>query len=184
MLRAMSSGRSDGSVPVRRIAFVAALLVAIPASAARAEVGVVVEPRASFVNFASPFGDDYEAAAGLGVQGGVSLDYEPVLFMPELSLAGDGFPGVKAGTFRAMAGARVGLTLAVIPSAFVHVGYGFLGGEDVAHHFFSLDTGLSLDYRVSRLFTIGGTLAYEVLANGDGALHGGYAAPRLGFWFD
>jgi hypothetical protein len=146
---------------------------------ARADVAIELEPRASFIVPGDPY-----PGVGLATTAGLSLDLEPILVMPEIELAGDGFPSLHAGTFRAMGGVRVGLTAAVVPAVFLHVGYGFLGQSGVYAHAFSLDTGFSLDYRISRLFTIGGTLGYETLANGDGAVHGAFIGPRLSFWID
>lgn len=146
---------------------------------ARAEVAIELEPRASFI-----VPDSAYPGVGLATTAGLSLDLEPVLVMPEIEVAGDGFPSLEAGTFRAMGGVRVGLTAVVVPAVFLHVGYGFLGKSGIYAHAFSLDTGFSLDYRLSRLVTIGGTLGYETLVNGDGAVHGGFIGPRLSFWIE
>ena len=175
-----------------RIAAVAALL-AVPA-AAHAEGEITFEPRASLLvpgNMIPHLPDKVYGGAGIAVNAGLSLDLEPIIVEPELSLVGDGFPTLHGGTFRAMAGIRAGIAAAVEPSIFLHAGYGFIGDNALGgsagpafNHGFSLDTGATVDYRLSRKLTLGGSLGYELLANGKGAVHGAFIGPRLSIWID
>jgi hypothetical protein len=146
---------------------------------AYAEETIAFEPRASFIVPKSPY-----PGAGLAVNAGISLDLEPIIVIPELSVVGDGFPSLPGGTFRAMAGVRAGLAGPVEPTIFLHVGYGFLGIKPGLTHGFSLDTGFALDYRPTRVFTVGGMLGYELLANGNGAIHGAFIGPRFAVWIN
>jgi hypothetical protein len=172
----------NSSRRTRAFALIASLGAIAWAGEARAIEGTIsFEPRASFI-----VPDKVFPGVGLGVTGGISLDFDPVVVMPELELAGDGFPtpGFDAGTFRAMPGIRVGLALAVQPTFFIHTGYGYFGAGGLSAHLFSLDMGLSLDYRLSRALTIGATAGYETLANGSGAVHGAFIGPRLTLWIE
>jgi hypothetical protein len=167
------------------IAAVAALLV-VPATA-HAEGEITFEPRASLLvpRNMIPTPDAVYGGAGIAENAGLSLDLEPIIVEPELSFVGDGFPALHGGTFRAMAGIRAGIAAAVEPSIFLHAGYGFIGRESFGfEHGFSLDTGATVDYRLSRRLTLGGSTGYELLANGKGAIHGAFIGPRLSIWID
>jgi hypothetical protein len=137
---------------------------------------------------------DDGAVAG-GVMGGAVFGYnaelEPILVVPEIR-AGLGYFGgeVDGWLARALAGVRAGITAAVEPALFVHVGYGYgtVTRMGVSHgeHGFALQTGLALDYRMKRWLTFGGELVYDVMLFDEGgvqALHGVGGGVNIAFWF-
>lgn len=160
-------------------------LLALPA-VAHAEQEIAIEPRGSFAMVKG----DPQGGVGSAVDLGLSLDLEPIVVQPELRLVGEAYPGLPGGALAIMAGVRAGIAWKFEPSIFVHVGWGFVGNAasrdaDVfTESGCVIDAGLSADYRVKRWLTVGGSLGYQGVVNGDDAIHGVFAGPRLGFWID
>ncbi|MFO0546831.1 MAG: hypothetical protein U0271_00520 [Polyangiaceae bacterium] len=150
-------------------------------SAALAEWRVGFEPKAEFL-----FGDDFLAGPGFSFDLGYSLDTYPVLIVPEVELSAAVFPmsNLVVGA-RGTAGIRVGLTLEVEPSVYLHVGYGLLDEPDRSRrnlsNNFTIDTGVSLDKRIDRSITLGGSLGYEGFI-GESSEHGFTGSVHLGLW--
>ena len=146
---------------------------------AAAEVVLGIEPRAELM-----IRDPPRFGPGLSLTLGYSLDLYPLLLAPELELGGSIFPGEDwLGDLRAMAGLRVGFTAAVEPSIYLHAGYGLVGAADLVAHGFAVDAGATLDGRLSREVTLGGSLGYQGIVAGDGSMHGIVLGPHVVFWF-
>jgi hypothetical protein len=162
----------------------AALILAVVAFAeeARAEPVLGLDAHGALA-----FKSGVKPAVGGTVLGGYNLDLEPILLQPELAVGVEGYPGDGFLAFRGMGGIRAGFAGPVEPTLFLHLGYGFLKGLhsgpfSTIMHAFAIDTGISVDYRPTRSFTVGGTLGYEGLVGKD-SLHGIYLGPRVAFWF-
>jgi len=102
--------------------------------------------------------------------GGYNLEYEPLLLIPEASLAGGVYFGDATGySFRATAGFRFGFSYTFEPSLFLRGGYAHetlrldvAGGEVIAgNNGGSIQTGLGADFRLSREMTFGPALTYD-----------------------
>jgi hypothetical protein len=161
------------------VGLAAALGALAAAPNARAEVVLGIEPRAELV-----IRDPPRLGPGLSLTLGYSLDLYPLLLAPELELGGSIFPGEDwFGDLRAMAGLRVGFTASVEPSIYLHAGYGFVGADELAAHGFAVDAGATLDGRLSREVTLGGSLGYQGIVAGDASMHGIVLGPHVVFWF-
>jgi hypothetical protein len=174
------AGRSPRLVTVRLGLGAAALAATLcGARAARAEVVVGIEPRAELV-----IADPPRFGPGLVTMLGYSLDLYPLLLAPELELGGSIFPGEGwFGDLRAMGGLRVGLTAQVEPSIYVHAGYGFVGSNAALAHGFAIDAGATLDGRLSRELTLGGSLGYQGIVAGGSSIHAIVLGAHVGVWF-
>ena len=174
------AGPSAG-LRARPLVLGAAALGAMLCSATEAQAEVVLgfEPRVELV-----IADPPRFGPGLITTLGYSLDLYPLLVAPELELGGSIFPGEGwFGDLRAMGGLRVGFTAAVEPSIYLHAGYGFVGSNDAAAHGFAIDAGATLDGRLSRELTLGGSLGYQGIVAGDSSIHGIVLGAHLGVWF-
>ncbi len=144
-------------------------------SSAWAEPVVEVEARGELLPSVVSGGPTLE----LGL--GYALDTYPLLLVPEVVIHG-GYDASDVGLFRAMGGARVGLTTLVEPSIYLHGGYGLLGSSGGLAHGAALDTGLSVDKRIGRSLTLGGSLGYQGFFGGGAELHGIVLGAHVGFW--
>jgi hypothetical protein len=138
-----------------------------------------------------------------GGNGALSLGYntenEPFIILPELVGSG----GYHAGDFsganaRALLGMRFGFALAVEPTLITRGGYGHytLGVElppgpdgqpieaDQGRHGGAFQSGLGLDYRLSRDLTLGGEIVYDLFIDGESGdlIHGLVAGISVAFW--
>lgn len=124
-----------------------------------------------------PFG-----GGGIEADLGYSLDTYPILIVPEIALAGAAYaPEPVTGSFRAMAGMRVGITLEVEPSLYLRGGYAGMFGRSVSEHGGTFEGGLSVDKRLEREITVGGSLGYQGFFI-DRPAHGVHAGIHVGLW--
>ena len=162
----------------------AALALLLDARAAAAEVVLGMEPRVELM-----FRDRPRFGPGLMVTLGYSLDLYPLLLAPEIEVGGSIYPGEGPfGDARVMGGLRVGFTASVEPSIYVHAGYGFVDehpvdAEPANAHGFAVDAGATLDGRLARELTLGGSLGYQGIVAGGSSMHGIVAGIHLGVWF-
>jgi hypothetical protein len=150
-------------------------------SVARAEPKIELEARGELLFGDDPFGNEIFGGPGLGVTFGYALDTYPILVVPELALTGAYYPDEAFGSARATAGIRAGLTTIVEPSVYAHFGYGALPTELAVGHTFTLDAGVTVDKRLSRGLTIGGSRGYQGFV-GDVDAHGLTGGFHVGFW--
>ena len=148
---------------------------------AQAEPKLEVEPRGELLFGEDVYGREIFGGPGLGLTFGYSLDTYPILLMPELTLTGAFYPGELAASARATAGFRAGLTTIVEPSVYAHFGYGALLNDVEVGHTFTLDAGLTLDKRLGRSLTLGGSLGYQGFV-GEFSAHGLTLGLHAGFW--
>ncbi len=154
---------------------------ALAPSSAFAEPKIEIEPRGELMFGEDVFGREVFGGPGLAVTFGYGLDTYPVLLMPEVVIGGAFYPGELIGSARATAGFRAGFTTIVEPSIYAHVGYGVVPSEVDVGHAFTVDAGLTLDKRLSREFTLGGSLGYQGFVY-ERPMHGLTLGFHLGFW--
>lgn len=163
----------------------ASLAIALAAIAtplgARAEPKIEIEPRGELMFGDDAFGREIFGGPGLAFLFGYALDTYPALLMPELMIAGAFYPGELAGSARVAAGFRAGFTTIVEPSIYTHLGYGVVPNELEVGHAFTIDAGLTLDKRLSREVTLGGSLGYQGFVY-ERSFHGLTAGFHVGFW--
>ena len=165
-------------IPLRATVLAAFVGLAVAPASVRAEPVIGLEARSELA-----FAGEVAPAPALGATVGYALDTYPLLLVPELVLSGAWYPTLDgAGSVRAAAGARVGLTTVVEPALFVHAGYGALVGGGAAAHGAAVDAGLAVDKRLGRDLTLGGAVGYQGLVAGDGSLHALALAFRATFW--
>lgn len=146
------------------------------------------------LNSGIPTGDvDADLASGIGValRAGYRVPLPALLFAPEVKGEYFHFPADGTVTspprdnFGLLAGARVGLPLLLSPSAYLHVGYGWVHGTSgklrLAGDGFLLDTGLVLELpAVLPMLNIGLQAGYERIQFRDRPLVG---QPDSQQWF-
>jgi len=119
---------------------------------------------------------------GLHLDIGYAFDTYPIIVIPEFALAGAFYaPEPFEGSFRTMAGIRVGAALEVEPSLYVRGGYCLMVGRGDADHAGTFEAGLSLDKRLERSITLGGSLGYQGIYYEEG-LNGFVGGLHVGFW--
>lgn len=124
-----------------------------------------------------PFG-----GAGIAANLGYSLDTYPVLVVPEIVLAGGVYaPEPVTGSFRAMAGMRVGITWEIEPSLYLRGGYAGVFGRSTPEHGGTFEGGFSFDKRLVREITVGGSVGYQGFFI-DRPAHGAHAGVHIGLW--
>ena len=156
-----------------------ALALALSAGAASAEVTYGIEVRGE-VAFTDPVRGGPTGAMSIGY----AADTYPLLIVPEVVVSAGVWPDeVPVIPFRAMAGARFGLTTVVEPAVFLHLGYGFLARDEDLTHGFAIESGVSVDGRIRREVTLGGALGYQGFVS-ELPAHGMFAAFRFAVWFD
>jgi hypothetical protein len=160
-------------IPLRAIVLAAVLGPAVAPASVHAEPVIGCEARSELA-----LNGEVAPAPALGVTFGYALDTYPLLLVPELVLSGAWYPTLDgAGSVRAAAGARVGLTTVVEPALF-----GALVGGGAEAHGAAVDAGLAVDKRLGRDLTLGGAVGYQGLVAGDGSLHALALAFRATFW--
>jgi len=163
------------SLPVRHILTIATFAFAL-ATPAVAATEPVFRPglHGSLVK-----ADDALAGGGrLTFATGYNLEYEPLLIVPELQLAGGIYGGDITGyAFRGTAGMRFGFSYTFEPSLFLRGGFAHdtrdiaMAGGTVTEGLNggTIQTGLAADFRLSREMTIGPVLTYDAgLFDGPG----------------
>jgi len=139
---------------------------------------------------------------GATVIGGWGLDLDPLLIGPQLAVGGHfhavghtdvGLPpgeshdGVGDFLLRATVGFSVGIAGPVEVSLYGRGGPGMAAAGDlVTSAGVAIDTGLSVDARLSRDVTLGGQAGYAglfAIGGQTGDLHAISIGPRLGVWF-
>lgn len=146
---------------------------------AHAEVKVGVEVRGELMRRfnVQPYG-----GPGLALDVGYSFETYPIMVIPELVLEGAFYaPEIYTGSFRALGGLRVGAALEVEPTIYVRGGYLGIFGRDVPDHGGVFEAGASIDKRLERSLTIGGSLGYQGFFAPRWA-HGMAAGFHVGFW--
>jgi hypothetical protein len=158
---------------VRRLSISVLLLGLLTPATALAEPVLRVGADGTFIGAA----DAYAGGALGAVSFGYDTENEPFIILPEIT----GSFGYHAGDFsgpnaRALVGMRFGLALSVEPSLITRGGYGHytFGVElppgveaDLGRHGAAFQSGLGLDYRISRDMTFGGELLYDLFIDGE-----------------
>ena len=112
---------------------------------------------------------------GLGGRFGYKIHFPgPFWLLPEvgghfMSFGSNNGLGEFSQAGNAFGGARFGLDGFVQPNVFAHLGIGFVGASQLGP---SADVGLGVDFRITRLFSIGLQVAYNavtVTSSGDAA---------------
>lgn len=184
-------------------------------SIARAVTGALVVSAAGFVSTearAEPYvvgvlegwflPETTSPALGATVIGGWGLDLDPLLIGPQLAIGGhlhaaghsdvflapgESHDGVGNFLLRATAGLSVGIAGPVEVSMYARAGPGMAAASDLdTSGGVAVDTGLSVDARLTRDITFGGQAGYAgLIAMGGqtGSLHAISFGPRLGVWF-
>lgn len=159
--------------------FGAALLAA--SAPASAEPKIELEPRGELMVGTDVFNREVFGGPGLLAAFGYGFDTYPFLVMPELAISGAFYPTELAASARAVLGFRFGLTAFVEPSVYAHAGYALMPSRRELAHAFTVDAGLTLDKRLERSLTLGGSLGYQGFVY-ERAAHGLAGGLHVGFW--
>lgn len=165
----------------RFLAAVVGSLALVRAGVASAEPKIELEPRGEVMFGSDAFSRPVFAGPGLAATFGYAFDTYPFLVMPELSLTGAFYPPEIAASARAVLGFRFGITAFIEPSVYAHAGYAALPSRRDLDHAFTVDAGLSLDKRLERSLTLGGSLGYQGFVSEHSA-HGLAGGLHVGFW--
>lgn len=172
------SKRTARALAVSGVAFVAAW-VGLEQTAS-AEVKIGIEARGELMRRfnVTPYG-----GPALAVDVGYSIDdLYPLMVIPEICVAGAFYaPEIYTGSFRATSGVRIGAALVVEPSIYVRGGYLGIFGRSTPDHGGTVEAGASLDKRLDRSLTIGGSIGYQGFFAPRWA-HGMAAGFHVGFW--
>lgn len=148
-------------------------------SSACAEATIRVEARGELMR---RFNDAIYGGPGLEVAGGWSFDTYPIMVIPEIAVESGVYPGDPVtGSLRVVGGIRVGAALEVEPTIYVRGGYAQVWGRDDNGPGATFEAGASLDKRLQREITIGGSLGYQGFFLPEWA-HGFAGGFHVGFW--
>ncbi|NUP13689.1 MAG: hypothetical protein HOW73_47240 [Polyangiaceae bacterium] len=168
---------ANARLVVSALAFAAAWIAL--EGTAHAEVKLGVELRGEYMR---RFNKISYGGPGLAVDFGYSFDTYPIIIIPEIAVEGAFYaPQTYSGSFRALGGIRVGAALEVEPTLYARGGYVGIFGLEPADHGGTLEVGASLDKRLERSVTIGGSIGYQGFFVPRWA-HGLSAGFHVGFW--
>jgi hypothetical protein len=139
------------------------------------------------LDLGTAFQDKVDFSYGLGGRFGYKIYFRgaPIWLLPEIggkymSFGSDANQFGHAGA--AFGGVRFGFDGIVQPNAFAHLGLGFVGDSDLGPY---ADVGIGLDFQISRVFSMGLQVAYNVVSDNSSDFGAAkWASFGLNFGFD